>query len=179
MKICETERQFILLEDGMAAPENSKLHDICFTIDMFSSYIANFPQFGLRIKTWGGYGFQSYFAFIYSNILFTPTYSGSRDLFVLNILNQLKTGDSKKIMSDLLRKTFGDDKSNVLLKIMNDEYFSAMEYLNLLDNNEKLKKQKDENTNLLQKNNILNLENQSLKIKLDQLKKILLSEDQN
>jgi hypothetical protein len=162
MKFYETTKQYIILEENMSAPEWATVYSIGLTSNMDVRYRLEFPEYDLIISSRGGPDWSSHWFVNYKCVSFTPKYTGDWDLFIIGLLNKLKSGENIQIlMEDLIERSLTKDHFKIIRPIIQSNsirleslekeikalkvQISELEYLRgLKEENSLLKKKIDE-----------------------------------
>lgn len=170
MKLFETNKQFVLIEDGIINNNNYQEYNIVFTNDMNSIHKEEFPDFELIIVTGGSYGFNSWDKICFRGLEFKPKYNIKREDFYLKFLNDLKNGNYETKIEKLAKESISEED----WKIVNCIFKNKNPKIKLLE--KKLSEISKINEDLQNVSNKLEkqiLENNLLKEKLEKIKELV------
>lgn len=174
MDFFETKTQFILKVEGIENSKDYPEYKIRFSRDMNCYYKTEFPQFELTVKTGGGWGFSSYFRLNYKGFDFRPKFSGDKEGFLLNLLNDLKKGNYDEKLITLISNSVNESSFEFnfkdlleLLKTPNNKAELYSQKISSLE--QKNKTLEDENSKVQE----LKTKNKELTEKIENIKSIL------
>lgn len=148
LKLFETSTQFVVEEDGIKPPEGAKIYSLTETFDAHRSYSMDFPQYELRFKCYGDYGYTSHMRMYYRDMEFNVIALGYWKKFIPNLLNNLKANDYQEEMSNFIQKSslYGKqfEENRKLLEYRYDTNYWKQEIENLNKTIISLKKENEE-----------------------------------